>query len=62
MTTFVCPIFLFEGRHDYSVSHTQKPVTQLPGSPWNSSFGERVFRSRILFGNPFCAVSEFDKS
>ena len=22
MTTFRCPIFLFEGRHDYSVSHT----------------------------------------
>jgi pimeloyl-ACP methyl ester carboxylesterase len=22
MTTFGCPIFLFEGRHDYSVSHT----------------------------------------
>ena len=22
MTKFSCPIFLFEGRHDYSVSHT----------------------------------------
>jgi proline iminopeptidase len=22
MTSFTCPIFLFEGRHDYSVSHT----------------------------------------